>query len=82
MAALRTAASTASGQGIINVFKFETVVDGDTFTGPASPKAFWCFGVGNPGTQASAGVHATESDGTYTFYPGTDSLNMTLFVLT
>lgn len=82
MAALRTAASTASGQGIVNVFKFETVVDGDTFVGPASPKAFWCFGVGNPGTQAAAGVHATESSGTYTFYPGTDSLDMTLFVLT
>ena len=81
MAALRTAASSNSGQGIISTFKFETVVDGDTFTGPAAPKAFWCFGVGNPGTQASAGVHATESAGTYTFYPGTDSLDMTLFVL-
>jgi hypothetical protein len=81
MAALRTADSSASGQGIFSVFKFSTVVDGDTFTGPASPKGFWCFGVGNPGTQAAAGVHATESDGTYTFYPGTDSLDMTLFVI-
>lgn len=81
MAALRTAASSNSAQGIFDIFQFETVVDGDTFTGPASPKAFFCFGVGNPGTQASAGVHATESDGTYTFYPGTDSLDMTLFVV-
>lgn len=81
MAALRTPASSNSGQGIFKVFKFETVVDADTFTGPASPKAFWCFGVGNPGTQAAAGVHATESDGTYTFYPGTDSLDMILFIV-
>lgn len=81
MAALRTAASISSGQGIFSTYKFTTVVDGDTFTGPASPKAFWVQGVGNPGTQAAAGVHATESDGTYTFYPGTDSLNMTLFVV-
>jgi hypothetical protein len=82
MAALRTADSSASGQGIVQSFQFSTVVDGDTFTGPASPKAFWCQGLGNPGTQAAAGVHATESAGTYTFYPGTDSLDMTLFVLT
>jgi hypothetical protein len=81
MAALRTPSSTASGQGIISAFKFTTVVDGDTFTGPEAPKGFWCQGDGNPGTQAAAGVHATESGGTYTFYPGTDSLNMTLFIL-
>lgn len=81
MAALRTAASSSSGQGIFHIFKFTTVVDGDTFVGPASPKAFWMAGVGNPGTQAAAGVHATESAGTYTFYPGTDSLDMTLFVV-
>lgn len=81
MAALRTAASSNSGQGIFSIYKFTTVVDGDTFTGPASPKGFFAQGVGNPGTQASAGVHVTESSGTYTFYPGTDSLNMTLFVV-
>jgi hypothetical protein len=81
MAALRTADSSASGQGIIKIFKFTTVVDGDTFTGPASPKAFWVFSNGNPGTQAAAGMCATESAGTYTFYPGTDSLDATLFVL-
>lgn len=81
MAALRTAASSSSGQGIIKIFKFTTVVDADTFVGPPSPKAFWAAGIGNPGTQAAAGVHATESAGTYTFYPGTDSLEVTLFVV-
>ena len=81
MAGLRTAASASSGQGIIKIFKFTTVMDGDTFVGPPSPKAFWVTGIGNPGTQAAAGVHATESSGTYTFYPGTDSLEATLFVV-
>lgn len=81
MAALRTAASKSSGQGIIDIFKFTTVVDGDTFNGPENPKAFWAVMTGNPGTQAAAGSAVTESSGTYTFYPGTDSLTMTLFVI-
>lgn len=82
MAALRTAASSTSGQGVMKVFQFTTVVDADTFTGPASPKAFWAFVTGDPTTNTSAGINVTESSGTYTFYPGVDSLNVTLFVLT
>lgn len=76
-----TAASTAGGQGIINVFKFTTVADADTFVGPASPKAFWAQITGDPTTNTSAGINVTESSGTYTFYPGVDSLTVTLFVL-
>ena len=82
MAALRTADSSASGQGIINIFQFSTVVDGDTFTGPVSPKAFWAFVTGDPTTNTSAGINVTESAGTYTFYPGVESLTVTLFVVT
>ena len=81
MAALRTAASSTSGQGIIKVFTFTSVVDGDTFTGPASPKAFWAMNQTDPGTNTSAGINVTESSGTYTFYPGIDTVTVQLFVL-
>ena len=81
MAALRTAASSTSGQGIIKVFQFVTVVTGDTFTGPPSPKAFWAQAQKTNGTQASAGCNVSESSGTYTFQPGEDTQSVTLFVL-
>jgi hypothetical protein len=76
-----TAASTASGQGIIRVFKIAAVSDGDTFEGPVTPKAFWASATSNATTQASAGMNATESSGTYTFYPGEDAVSCTLFVI-
>ncbi len=76
-----TAASTSSAQGIFKVFKFSSVDDADTFTGPASPKAFWAMVTADPTTNTSAGINVTESSGTYTFYPGVDSLTVTLFVV-
>lgn len=76
-----TASSTASGQGIIKAFKFTDVDDGETFKGPASPKAFWAQITTDPSTNTSAGVNVTESSGTYTFYPGVDNGTMTLFIL-
>jgi hypothetical protein len=76
-----TAASTASGQGIIGVFKIAAVSDGDTFLGPKSPKAFWAFSTADPSTNTSAGINVTESAGTYTFYPGIDALTCTLFII-
>jgi hypothetical protein len=79
--AVQTAATSVSGQGIIKIFTFTSVSDTDTFTGPASPKAFWAAMIGNPSTQASAGIAVTESAGTYTFYPGENSLGVTLFVV-
>ncbi len=78
--AVVTAATTPSGQGIVQIFTFASVDDGDTFEGPASPKAFHAFVTGDPSTNTSAGVNVTESSGTYTFYPGVDSLTVTLFV--
>ncbi len=77
-----TAATTPSGQGIIKVFTFAAIGDGDTFEGPASPKAFWAQSTGDPSTNTSAGINVTESSGTYTFYPGIVALTGTLFVVT
>jgi hypothetical protein len=79
--AVVTAATTNSGQGIFKIFKFSSVDDGDTFTGPSSPRAFWAFTSADATTQASAGINVAESSGTYTFYPGEDSLACTLFVV-
>ena len=79
--AVVTAATTPSGQGIIQAFKFASVDAGDTFVGPASPKAFWAQVTADPSTDTSAGINVTESSGTYTFYPGIDSLTVTLFVM-
>ncbi len=78
--AVVTAATTPSGQGICQIFTFASVDDGDTFVGPASPKAFNAFVTGDPTTNTSAGINVTESSGTYTFFPGVDSLTVTLFV--
>lgn len=81
MAALITAASKTSAQGIFKVYKFSSVDTGDTFTGPSNPKAFWMMMTSDPSTQASAGSSCTESSGTYTFYPGEDGESASLFVI-
>ena len=79
--AVVTAATQRSAQGIFQIFTIASVDDADTFAGPPSPKAFWAMGTSNPSTQASAGIAVTESSGTYTFYPGEDSISVTLFVV-
>lgn len=76
-----TSASQVSAQGIFKIFTFSSVDDADTFVGPASPKAFWAFSTADPTTNTSAGINVAESSGTYTFYPGVDSLTCTLFVV-
>lgn len=80
--AVLTAATSPSAQGIISIFTFAAIGDGDTFVGPSSPKAFWAFSTADPTTNTSAGVNVTESSGTYTFYPGIAALTGTLFVIT
>ena len=80
--AVVTASTVDSGQGIIQINKIAAVSDADTFEGYSNPKAFWASGTSNPTTQASAGVAVTESDGTYTFYPGEDAISVTLFIIT
>lgn len=42
---------------------------------------FWVSWTGNPGTQTSAGGHAANSSGTITFYPSSDNLGASVFVL-
>jgi hypothetical protein len=81
MAALITATSDTSGQGIFTIFKFASVDTSDTFNGPSNPRAFWTTGTSDQSTQASGGVNCTESDGTYTFFPAVDNLGVTLFVV-
>lgn len=76
-----TAASNASAQGVIKIFKFSAIGDGDTFKGPASPKAFWAQSTADPSTNTSSGINVAESSGTYTFYPGVAALSGTLFVV-
>ncbi len=79
--AVVTAATTPSGQGIVQAFTFASVDAGDTFEGPPSPKGYWAQVTADPSTDTSAGVNVSESSGTYTFWPGVDSLTVTLFVL-
>ena len=65
----------SSVQGIMKVFYIRgdatgssttgRVVDGDTFTGPATPKSFWAEYI-TSGSTAVYG-HTRESSGTYTF---------------
>lgn len=84
MAAL-TAATTlreSLGSLTLHVFTFTTVADADTFaSGLPNVFAFWAEITANPSTQASAGYAVSNSSGTFTLYPGEDSLSATLFVL-
>jgi len=78
---LITAGTSPSGQGIIKVFTFASVDADDTFEGPASPKAYWAQSTADPTTNTSASINVSESSGTYTFWPGIESLTTTLFVI-
>lgn len=82
MAAI-TPASVSDGQGVFRVFKFTTCSDGDTWAGPTGVKAHWAQGTGNPSTQTSAGIAVAynATTGSFTFYPGENSLACTLFLV-
>ena len=71
------------GSLTLHIFTFTSVVDADTFASGLGTNivSFWGFGANNPATQASAGFNCTNSSGTFTLYPGEDSLAATLFVL-
>jgi hypothetical protein len=71
--------TTSSAQGIFSIFKFGTVSDGDTFTGPTAPKAYWIQPISS--TTACYG-HVTYSAGTYTFeLNGSSVSGLFLFVV-
>jgi hypothetical protein len=78
---LITAATNPSAQGIVKIFNFSAIGDGDTFAGPPAPKAFWAVSTADPTTNTSAGINVAHSAGTYTFYPGVAALTGTLFVI-
>lgn len=72
---LITATSSVSGQGIVDTFTFASIANGDTFAGPASPKAAWLNS-----ESSTVGGNVTESAGTYTMYVGGTAAG-TLFIL-
>lgn len=80
--AAQTAASVvrdSAGSLTVHKFTFTSVADSDTFaSGLPNVVNFIAQGNGNPATQASAGVDVTQSSGTFTFYPGEDSLGLIL----
>ena len=70
------------GDANLVVATFSTCADGDTWaSGIAAIATKWVDMNGNPGTQASAGFASTFSAGTFTFYPGEDSLAFRLHAI-
>lgn len=70
------------GSANLVVATFSTCADGDTWaSGMASIVTKWVDMNGNPSTQASAGFASTFSGGTFTFYPGEDSLAFRLMAI-
>jgi hypothetical protein len=71
------------GSKNLYIWRITDIDDAETVdTGLGSRlREYWITWTGNPGTQASASGHSTESGGTITFYPGTDALGATLFVM-
>lgn len=72
------------GSNMVYIWKVTSVEDAETLATGLSGRIKYYFvnWVGNPGTQASGGGHSTESAGVITFYPSTDALEATVFVLT
>lgn len=70
------------GSANLLVANFTTCSDGDTWaSGITNLVTFWNQVNGNPSTQASAGSAATFATGTFTFYPGENSLGQILFAI-
>lgn len=56
--------------------------DADTYTsGIKGIVNHWFSATNNPAVQTSAGMHVSQSSGTFTFFPGEDNATGTLFVL-
>jgi hypothetical protein len=72
--AVQTPASVDGAQGIIKIFNFTSVANGDTFAGPTGISGYWV----NSAT-TTVGGNVTYSAGTYTFYVGATGA-LTLFV--
>ena len=85
MAALSAATTRRESVGSLTlmIYTFTTVADADTFASGLGGNVFsyWAQTQANTATQASAGFNLTNSAGTFTLYPGEDSLAASLFVL-
>lgn len=84
--AAQTAATTrreSAGSLTLMIYTFTSVADADTFASGLGSNvvSYMAQTTGNPSTQASAGNSVSNSAGTFTFYPGEDSLGLILWVL-
>lgn len=81
--AAATVASTQSAQGIFKIVKFTSVTDGLTYdVTSVAPVAFWAQVTTDPSTNTSAGINVTwDSTSGYVFYPGVDTVSVTLFIV-
>jgi len=70
------------GSADMVIATFTTVSDTDTWaSGISAIAGKWIDMNGNPSTQTSAGFASTFSSGTFTFYPGENSLAFTLYAI-
>ncbi len=74
-----TPTTRSSAQGIFKIFHFAQVQSGDTYTGPASVKAFWI----QPVDAAASYGSVAKSSTTYTFTLGgaSDVAELYLFIV-
>lgn len=83
MAAITPTSVIRQNKGNVNSITavFSTAADADTWASGIKGVISWVAqGTGNPATQTSAGVSAAYSNGTFTFYPGENSLSFRLLV--
>lgn len=72
----------SAGDLSLKIAKFSSIDDADTYdSGLGSNVVAYYYQVtADPTTNTSAGCNVAESSGTFTFYPGVDSLTGTLFI--
>jgi hypothetical protein len=64
------------------VFSTTNLDDADTYaSGIDAVVDYWFSPKIDPSTNSSAGINITHSSGTFTFYPGVDNMEGTLFIL-
>lgn len=85
MAAVTAASQNTHSMGDKMLFQFRisSADDADTFDSGLSDRviSYWAQDRTNPATQASVGIAATESSGTFTLYPAEDGVAFDLFVI-
>ena len=85
MAAVTAASTRTESMGSLTlyIFTIASADDDDTFDTNLGERVvtFWHQQTDDPSTQASAGLAASESAGTITFFPGEDGAAVTVFVL-